>query len=179
MSHPLHARIGEGLRSARVEPYVLVLDAACGGEQHIPLFVREPKSNATELCNLDVLILGEGCVRGIVEIEEASILPTQVCGKFLTSALASFYHHRHHGDRPIPIREAFFLQVVDSSKLKRDKTSKLEQFDYIKGAIRGALPLQGSGVTSYELIAVAGANDTEGISSAVRWIEDTIAALPG
>jgi hypothetical protein len=177
MQHPLHQKIGEMLRSASLGSCELVLDPACGGDQNIPLFVREPKSNATEYCNVDVLFLEDGRVRGIIEIEEANILPTQMCGKLLTSALASFYHHRQHGSRPIPIQDAFFLQVVDSSKLKGDKTSKLVQFENIRESIMNVLPLSSSGVTSYELIAVSGANHSEGISGVVRWIEDTI-SLP-
>ena len=178
MRHPLHERIGEMLRGATLGSCELVLDPACGGDQNIPLFVSEPKSNATEYCNVDVLFLEDGRVRGVIEIEEANILPTQVCGKFLTSALASFYHHKRHGSTPISIRDAFFVQIVDSSRLKGDRTSKLAQFENIRESIRSVLPLGGSAVTSYELVAVAGAGDAQGASSVVRWIEDTISASP-
>ena len=178
MPHPLHERIGELLGSAELGSCELVLDPACGGDQNIPLFVSEPKSNATEYCNVDVLFIRDGQVRGIIEIEEANILPNQVCGKFLTSALASFYHHRRHGNRPIPIQDTFFVQVVDSSKLKGDKTSKLAQFENIRESIREVLPLSGSGVSSYELVAVAGANDAENSEKVIRWIEDAISASP-
>ena len=179
MPHPLHQRIGELLGRASLGDCELVLDPACGGDQNIPLFVREPKSNATAYCNVDALFHCDERVRGIVEIEEANIKPTQICGKFLTSALASFYQHERRGNRPLPVRDAFFVQIVDSSKLKKDKTSKLKQFGNVQKSICKLLPLGHSTILTYELIAVAGASDTEGVEKVIRRIEKAISALCG
>ncbi len=179
MRHPLHQRIGELLGRASLGDCELVLDPACGGNQNIPLFVHDFKSNATEYCNVDALFHCDGRVRGIVEIEEANIKPTQICGKFLTSALASFYQHEKHGNQPLPVRGAFFVQVVDSSKLKKGKTSKLEQFRNIRESIRGLLTLGLDSVSSYELVAIAGASDIEGIEKVIRYIEKSISELSG
>ena len=178
MTHLLHAEIGEVLGGVSLGRCKLLRDSACGGKQNIPLFVGRPKSNETECCNVDVLFLDGGRVRGIVEIEEGNIVPTQVCGKFLTSALASFYQHARHGDVPIPIQDAFFIQIVDSSKLKRGRTAKLAQLGNIARSIENVLPLPAGGISYYKLFMVNGPGDSEGIESVMRWISESLPASP-
>jgi hypothetical protein len=54
-----------------------------------------------EFRSVDLLILCNRKIRVIVEIEEADLTPTQIAGKFLTSALASHFNHdrqRRRGD---------------------------------------------------------------------------------
>ena len=43
-----------------------------------------------------------------------------------------------------------FLQILDSSKLKHDRTSKLEQFKNLENPYR-VLYLKGSGINSYRI----------------------------
>ena len=57
----------------------------------MPLFFQGPKSRETTFCNADMILLKNGRVKVIFEIEETNIKPTQVFGKFLTSALSKFY----------------------------------------------------------------------------------------
>lgn len=173
MEHLLHKKIGNVLKKVDYGACELVLDPACGGDQNIPLFVEKSKSNQTQYCNVDALILNNGHARGIIEIEESNIKPTQICGKFLTSALADFYQHERHDDKPIPICAAYFLQIVDTSELIADKTSKLAQFENIEHSIKSSLPLKdrNSRIISYKLITTKGVNDKMKLNEIKKWIK--------
>jgi hypothetical protein len=104
----------------------LIRDKACGGNQWIPLFLSDAKSRKTELCNVDLLVLKDNKIRLIVEIEESNVKPTQVCGKFLCSALSRYYIHEAEGNIPVEMgANVAFIQVVDTCDLKIDRTSKL------------------------------------------------------
>ena len=95
MDHQLHQHIGNLLETiTRSFPSTRIIkDPACCKEeershwQHIPLFCSRQKSRKTEFCKVDLLILKDEKIKFILEIEESDIKPTQVCGKFLTSAL--------------------------------------------------------------------------------------------
>jgi hypothetical protein len=112
-THPLHKAIGcildgvhQTLPDDRRGACVLIKDPACVSgpspyyvrvPRHIPLFCSNVRSNATEYCNVDALILLEGRIKVIVEIEESGLDPTRVFGKFLTSATALSYIHDADG----------------------------------------------------------------------------------
>jgi hypothetical protein len=131
----------------------IIKDPACGGRQNVPLFCSEKKSNATEYCNVDLLILKDNKTRVIIEIEEANIKPTQICGKFLTSALSSHFIHKTGKSKPIGMDDSvLFIQILDTSKLKKDKTSKIGQWKNIEESIQNIIPVKGSRITDYKLL---------------------------
>ena len=86
MSHLLHKVIEKIIDKNIPLGYDLLKDHACSGNQNIPLFSSKKKSNQTEYCNVDLLILKKDKIKVILEIEEADTKPTQICGKYLTSA---------------------------------------------------------------------------------------------
>lgn len=157
MKHPLHEKIGN-LVYASLQDYAdlkIVKDPACcrddGTErQHIPFFRTDQKSRHTRYCCVDMLILQKGKIRGIIEIEEADIKPTQVCGKFLTSALSNFYIHEKDGGILGMAESVFFLQVLDSKKLKVGSV-KRKQFISLEKAIQEIVPLKDSRINHYKL----------------------------
>lgn len=56
--HPLHKFIGELIDDDAISsPFKIVKDPACGGRHNIPFFCSKKKSNKTEYCNVDLLIL--------------------------------------------------------------------------------------------------------------------------
>ena len=131
----------------------LFLDSACGGKQHIPLFYSSKKSRASEFCNVDGLVLKDGMIKIIIEIEESNVKPTQICGKFLTSALAKYYIHESRGDKPVEMGgKVFFIQVLDTSKLVKYKTKKLDQWKKLETAINNIMPLKNSRITAYKIL---------------------------
>jgi hypothetical protein len=151
--HPLHLEIGRKIIekfSGRSE-LKMIRDPACGGSQHIPLFRDSKKKRETQYCNVDLLILKNGKVRVILEIEEADIKPTQICGKFLTSALSRCYIHDKDGGVVDMDASVLFIQFVDTSKLK-DKSLKKDQFNMIEESIRAVLPLRDSKINTYRLL---------------------------
>ena len=171
--HPLHECIGNLIDKEISDlPEVEVIkDPACGGNQNIPLFCGRNKSNQTEYCNIDLLILKNKKVKVIVEIEEANIKPTQICGKFLTSALSAFYIHESENNEPIGMDDSvLFVQFLDTSKLKIDKTSKIVQWENISKSIQGIIPVKNSKINSYKLFS--GDVSTFGNNSLVSCIKE-------
>lgn len=139
--HPLHKVIGDMIQESDFPNCTVIKDPACGGNQNIPLFCSPAKSNQTEYCNVDLLILKDNKIRVIVEIEEADITPTKIFGKFLTSALSSYFIHRTQNDVPIRMGDSVsFIQILDASKLKEDRTAKFNQWEYIENSIRDIVP---------------------------------------
>jgi hypothetical protein len=152
-SHPLHEIISDLLAANIPRGCILVKDPACRGDQWIPLFCSNKKSLPNGFCNVDLLILSNERIRVIVEIEEAKVTPTQIAGKFLTSALSSYFIHNRHGGVAIPKHDRlWFLQFVDTSRLPKG-SSKPAQWRNIEAGIRSFLPL--GGITEYNLFHVA------------------------
>lgn len=152
MYHPLHKIIGAIFENSKFLNCDVIKDLACGGNQHIPLFCSTDKSNQTKYCNVDLLILKNNKVRIIVEIEEANIKPTQICGKFLTPALSSYFIHRTRDYIPILMDDSVsFIQILDTSKLKLDETSKINQWTNLEKSIQDIIPVKNSKINDYKL----------------------------
>jgi hypothetical protein len=158
----LHLAIGRIFQDffENKKDFELLRDEACGGNQRIPLFCVSKKSRQSEYCNVDMMVLKNNKVKIIIEIEESDVKPTQVCGKFLTSALARYYIHESKCNEPIEMDDSVtFIQIVDASKLVKDKTRKFEQWDALKESIRELLPLKnGSKIKRYDLVYDSGSD---------------------
>lgn len=152
MSHPLHEVIGRLIRKDLFSECEIIKDPACGGKQHIPLFCSGNRSRKTELCNVDLLITQEDKIKVIIEIEEANVKPTQICGKFLTSALSGCFIHESSKGLPVSMSDSvLFIQILDTTGLKPE-TSKIDQWENIEQLIRGIIPLKDKRkITHYEL----------------------------
>jgi len=112
------------------------------------------KSRKTEYCNVDLLVLKDNKAKMIVEIEESNVKPTQICGKFLTSALSKYYIHDSKRNEPVEMANSVsFIQIVDTSKLVRGKTAKPKQWKALEESINRILPLKDSKITSYRLLS--------------------------
>jgi len=150
----MHKEIGKILKDSLPSNYSLIRDKACGGKQRIPLFCIANKSRVTEYCNIDLLIIKENKIRIVVEIEESNVKPTQICGKFLTSALAHCYIHNSNNNEPIEMDESVtFIQIVDASRLMKDRTSKFKQLKTLEKSINRIIPLKNSKITKYRLFS--------------------------
>ncbi len=174
MNHGLHHALGQCLTNGLPGVEVL-LDAACGGSQHLPLFMSAQRSRATEVCDVDALVMKRGQIRLIIEIEESSINPTQLAGKVLASALASHYIHE---TQPRPVRLAQpvrSIQVVDASLLAPG-SSKQAQFRQIEARIRALLPLPGSSITGYSLLEIDGSRRPVDCAALLAAVKDALAA---
>ncbi len=84
--------------------------------EQLPLFSSKIKSRETQLCKVDMLIISENEVKVIIEIEESGMIPTKICGKFLTSGLAKYYIH--YKEKEVPLANPLsFIQVLNSEKI--------------------------------------------------------------
>jgi hypothetical protein len=149
--HELHKAIGVAIAEDRLEGCTVIKDQACGGKQSIPLFCCDEKSRKTEYCDVDLLIVKDNKVRVIVEIEESNVTPIQICGKLLASALSSHFIHEKWST-PVEMGDSvLFIQVLGTSRLKLDKTSKMGQWTRIEKSIRSVLPIMGSRICCYRM----------------------------
>ena len=169
--HPFHKAIGRCIKNniQQDENIRIIMDPACDdqADHNVPLFYKDPdsglkagddKSNKTELCNVDILILKDKKILIIIEIEESDVKPTQICGKFLTSALSTYYSNDdEHYEMGASIA---FLQILDISRLK-GKSSKPGQWENLEKAIKKMLPV--NNIKDYNLIygKVADFEDTD------------------
>lgn len=162
--HPLHQAVANALQQRLDDRFCLQKDEACGGDQYLPLFIGTEKGRTTRMCCADLLILADGKVRGIVEIEESGFLPTKIYGKFLQAALATHFIQESQPEGPMPYaEEVFFIQVLDGSKCLKTGTRKDAQAQLIEQEIRNLLPLRG--ITEYSLFFVSGQNDKAGLAA--------------
>ncbi len=151
-AHPLHVAVADLFEESISSDCQLIRDEACGGYQQIPLFMCKQKSRETEYCDVDLLVLKDGKIRIIVEIEESNVRPTQVCGKYLTAALAQYYIHETRNNKPLRMHNSVtFIQIMGSSNLKVNKTDKFIQWENLERSIQNILPIKGSKITNYRL----------------------------
>ena len=150
IEHPLHQAIAKCLED-KLSSCEIIIGEDCGGNQKIPLYCTEEKSHETQYCQVDILILENNQIRVIIEIEESDIIPTQICGKFLTTALSSYYIHECKNNIAIEMSHStLFIQILDNSKLS-DRTSKIDQGEQIEKSIKNILPVKGSKIKKYRL----------------------------
>ena len=150
--HPLHKIVGECIGSHKFRNCKIIKDLACGGLQNVPLFCSEVKSNKTEYCNVDLLILKNNKVRVIIEIEETDITPIKICGKFLTSALSCYFIHESENNIPVGMSDsASFIQILNTARLKAGGV-KPNQWKNLEESIRNTLPIKGSKIRKYKLL---------------------------
>ena len=152
MEHPLHKIVGQCIDDHKFPNCKIIKDPACGGQQNVPLFCSEDKSNKTEYCNVDLLILKDNKIRVIIEIEETDITPTQICGKFLTSALSSYFIHESENDIPLGMSDSVsFIQILNTARLKAG-AAKPNQWQNLQKSIMDTLPIKGSRIREYKLL---------------------------
>lgn len=160
VEHKLHKDIGSRFKKELTEdkiPGICVhRDPACSyatnGDEGalLQLGGYVEMTRDTRHCCVDMLVTIADQVRVIVEIEEANIKPTQICGKFLTAALSKYYTVRAR-QTPIEIKgPVLFIQVVRTEGLQKN-SKKMPQLVRLRDAIKN-LPQQiDSPITEYIL----------------------------
>ncbi len=166
--HPLHVEVAEVVREKIRSGDLLLLDSACVEDnadeklQHLPLFRCDDvldKSRATQYSNVDMLVVRNGRVRMIVEIEESSTSPVTICGKVLASGMANCLIHLTLDPSLVEYADhVTFVQVAKPKATTEDGSKKEEQFRLLESSIRAVLP--STGIGRYRLFYVEGANDT-------------------
>ncbi len=166
MEHQLHKIVGEFINSDKFPDCMIKKDPACGGNHNVPLFYSRNKSNKTEYCDVDLLILKDNKIRVIIEIEETAARPTQVCGKFLTSALSSYFIHKSENNTPIAMSDKVtFIQILKAPQSK--KSSIPTQWKNLEDSVNKRLPLKESNIRKYILL-YGSVSDFEDRDSDVR-----------
>jgi len=175
MHHPLHFAVADELQQQLNSRSELIRDVACSGKQHLPLFIGTNKGSDTRMCEVDLLIVSDGQVKVIIEIEESGFLPTKICGKFLQSAIATHFIHDSRVEYAYPYdNHVLFVQVLDGSSILKQGTHKDKQGKLIEQKIRSMLPLKGSKITDYRLFFVKGEKDRAGLESVGAMVSDAL-----
>jgi hypothetical protein len=173
MNHPFHFAVADELQKRLAGRGEVIRDAACGGSQHLSLFVGTTKRRDTHMCDVDLLIVSENQVKVIVEIEESGFLPTKICGKFLQSAIATHYIHGLLEGSAFPYgNQVLFIQVLDGSKCLKQNTRKDSQGELIEKKICSMIPFKGNSITDYRLFFVQGVEDRTGLKSVSAVVSD-------
>ena len=156
----MHLKVAATIQDALAKkPFRLLLDPACGGNQHLPLFISEKKCRATRMCCVDILILKNEKVRAIIEIEESGFLPTKICGKYLQAAIADHFIHASH-TKALPYDDKVtFIQILDGSKSLKSGSQKEEQAMLIADKINKNA--SSFNIQQYLLFYIKGSDDTE------------------
>jgi hypothetical protein len=171
MDHPLHIKVAKELEQRLKGSYEILKDPACGGTQHLPLFVGMVKGRDTWMCNVDLLIVSDNQVRVIVEIEESGFLPTKIFGKFLQSAIATHFINESYSKHAIPYgNHVLFVQILDGSKSLKEGTQKDSQGELIERQIRSMLPLKENSVTDYRMFFINDHASLESVGEAVAGV---------
>jgi hypothetical protein len=173
VTHSLHAAVGALIAETvkGLPECTIVGDPACGGNQNIPLFCDRKKANSTEYCDVDIIILKEKTARVIIEIEETKVTPVQIFGKFLASALSSYFIHPKWGSLEMG-DSLLFIQILDASKLKQ-KGSKKMQWNRMQQSIRTIIPIKGSRISDYSLFQ----GTTEDFTTNIKESKDLVASI--
>ena len=157
MKHPLHVKvtqyIEDNLTNLSTKNVRLIKDQACGGYQQIPLFLNKHKSRETEICNVDLAIIKNDKVEVLIEID-TKIIPTQICGKFMTSALSSYHIHRNEEKEISLSEDVLFIQILDSEfkgLIEKEKTAKIKQGENIEKAIQAFIKDMNSKIKEYKI----------------------------
>ncbi|MDR2796983.1 MAG: hypothetical protein LBB80_01430 [Treponema sp.] len=148
MGGPLHKKTGDILKNLEKNLKIdVVLDKACGigktgKSQNIPLFLKkeEIKSNETEICDVDAMVIKNNEIKIIIEIEESGFLPTKIYGKYMASNLAEYYAHDTLENEILEIKKSnvLFIQIIDTKGLE-SISSKPEQFKNIEKSINNLI----------------------------------------
>ena len=87
--HPFHKIIGDIFSDKNFpnERTTVLKDAACGGDHTLPLFCSDVRSYATRYACVDLMVIKEGKIKVIMEIEESNVKPVHLFGKYLASAI--------------------------------------------------------------------------------------------
>lgn len=154
--HPLHEVIGDIVRQEDFPGCEIRKAPECGGSHHLPLFYSSLRSAATEFTNVDLLIVKEGLVRVVVEVEEVKTDPGYLLGKFVAPSVCWGYIYGPGDERAEVAEGAAFVQVLSTSGLppgsaKPQQWRNVEEAIGGKERVGGIMPLRGSRITQYKL----------------------------
>jgi hypothetical protein len=150
-NHPLHKAIGE-LIAQNIPGYCQVIrDLACGGNQYIPFYSYPEKSRKATYCNVDMAILKNGQIKVIIEIEESDVKPLHVIGKFFSSALSPYHFDRSKNSISRMKCGVLFVQILDISKINKEKSVKPYQWRNIEKSINKIIPKLGMHIIGYKM----------------------------
>jgi hypothetical protein len=117
------------------------------------LFAGDKRRNSEIYCNVDALILKQGRISVVIEVEESGIRPTKICGKFLTSALSTTHIHGTKDAKPVHFADrTLFVQILRIPDDFPPQGSGLTtKWDNLEKSINSALPLRDSRIGEYRL----------------------------
>jgi len=157
MSHDLHEIVGNivsGIAKDFSTIQIIKSNHCEIGKSEIHLYCSYNKSNATEYCDVDLLIIEKEKVRAIIEIEEPNgATPITVFGKFIASAasISAEYEPEKGFKKNLVVLDepVTFIHILGV----KDKGSKSSQYESVGKFIKeNIMPIRGSKVNCYKQI---------------------------
>ena len=157
MSHNLHEIVGNivSCMAKDFSTIQIIKSNHCEtGKSEIHLYCSHNKSNATEYCDVDLLIIAKEKMRAIIEIEEPNgATPITVFGKLMASAasISVEYEPEEGGKKNLVVLDepVTFIHILGV----KDKGSKSSQYESIRKFIEeNVMPIRGSKVNRYKQI---------------------------
>jgi hypothetical protein len=150
-NHPLHKAVGKLISRNIPRTCQVIKDRACGGNQYIPFYSSPNNSRKATYCNVDIVILKNCKIRVIIEIEESDVKPGQVIGKFFASALSPYYLERSNKKITKMKKNVLFIQLLDTSKIKKEISAKPYQWRNIEKSINKIIPRLATHINKYRM----------------------------
>jgi len=157
--HPYHKKVRNQFKDDKIDQrFDLLEDAACtssskthGNKRTLPLYTV---MNKQDLCWVDMLIFRKKMesIGVIIEIEESDIGPIHVCGKYLASALTSYYDDGVNDKKYLV--DTLFIQIVKPRKTKTDKNQEpamAKKWKIIEDSINQIIHINDCKITKYRL----------------------------
>jgi len=158
-THPFHREVGAIIRRQdfpKSAGLKILKDEACDEEGHKIYVYNRTTGTPLRFADVDILIATKKKpkeAKVIIEIEESNVKPVQIFGKFFASAFSNCYLPKGGGKKGyLPIAEpALFVQVLKSSKPKKGKSKKPEQWKRVDESIQAVLETLFKGEWQYSL----------------------------
>ncbi len=158
ITHQLHVRVGDiftDFEARKKAKFELYLDSACDKHNkhpNIPFFIGNELTNETEITNVDILLLQNGKVRAICEIEESNVKPNNILGKLTSVAIADRARVILNGktDEIEVGNNVVFIHILSTKKIDDDKSRKPGQWKNIEAKVKSKCPF--FNISEYHLI---------------------------
>ena len=158
--HPLHKQVAETIfRIGKANSYEVIVDKDCkfngylGVDQQLPFYLSFRPASESTVSMVDVMLLKDGKVKLVCEIEESGFNPTEIFGKLFSTASAKICRLKEKSKYSIYEldKDSIFVQVISSKDFSED-SKKEKQGQLIENEINHKLNLHNSWIKQYRLI---------------------------
>lgn len=156
LKHSFHIKIAEVIDKIITKNAFslnVLKDGACGGKNYLSFFLSDDPSRASQISQVDLIILKNNKIKLICEIEESGFNPTKIFGKiFVTASAKVFRMNNDNAHKYYEFDEnVIFLQIIDNKSFKNSSKKEM-QGHLIENEINNKLIFYNSFIKKYRLL---------------------------